>query len=101
MWRHIWRTRLLYPCCGTCPLPPPFASMMRSGPPKPLRTRPGEQGARDMLEKIMARRNLPAPIRGNIPADGQPDYANMSSAAFAQVKKRLAQAASQGLHPSL
>ena len=60
-----------------------------------------EIGAQDMLEKLMARRSLPAPIRSSIPAQDQTDYANMSSAAFAQVKKRLAQAASQGLHPRL
>lgn len=93
---------------------PAFVSLLRDMPPaaalrlydaeraaQAAADQAREQGARDMLEKIMARRNLPAPIRGNIPADGQPDYANMSSAAFAQVKKRLAQAASQGLHPSL
>ncbi len=93
---------------------PAFVSLLRDMPPaaalrlydaeraaQAAADQAREQGARDMLEKIMARRNLPAPIRGNIPADGQPDYANMSSVAFAQVKKRLAQAASQGLHPSL
>lgn len=60
-----------------------------------------ETGAQDMLEKLLARRSLPAPIRGGLPADGQADYANMSSAAFAAAKKRLAQAAGQGLHPRL
>ena len=52
-----------------------------------------EIGAQDLLEKMMARRSLPSPIRGNVPAEGKQDYAAMSSAEFAALKRRLARAA--------
>ncbi|MEA5058940.1 hypothetical protein SDC9_133647 [bioreactor metagenome] len=58
-------------------------------------------GARDLLEKLMARRSLPSPIRGGVPAESRQDYANMSSTEFAAIKKRLALAAAQGKHPAL
>lgn len=54
-----------------------------------------EIGARDLLEKMAARRSLPVPIRGGMPAEGRQDYANMPSAEFAALKKRLARAAAQ------
>ena len=52
-----------------------------------------EIGAQDLLEKMLARRSLPSPIRGGVPAEGRQDYAAMSSAEFAALKKRLARAA--------
>ena len=52
-------------------------------------------GAQDLMEKILAHRGLPAPIRSSMPADASTDYGSMSSAEFAAVKKRLAQAAAQ------
>ena len=52
-----------------------------------------EAGAQDLLEKRMARRSLPSPIRGGVPAEGRQDYAGMSSAQFAALKRRLARAA--------
>lgn len=53
-------------------------------------------GAQDLLEKMMARRSLPSPIRGGVPSEGGQDYAAMSSAQFAALKKRLARAAQDG-----
>lgn len=58
-----------------------------------------EAGAQDLLEKMLARRSLPSPIRGEIPAEGRQDYAAMSSAEFGALKRRLAQAAAQGGRP--
>lgn len=55
-----------------------------------------DAGAQDLLEKMLARRSLPCPIRGDVPADGRKDYAGMSSAEFAALKRRLAQASGQG-----
>lgn len=52
-----------------------------------------EAGAQDLLEKMLARRSLPSPIRGDMPAQAAQDYAAMSSAEFAALKKRLARAA--------
>lgn len=52
-----------------------------------------DNGAQDLLEKILARRSLPSPIRGGVPAEGKQDYASMSSQEFAALKKRLARTA--------
>ena len=55
-----------------------------------------EMGAKDIMEKIAARRALPNPIRGNMPAEAQTDYANMPSAQFREIKERLMKAAAEG-----
>lgn len=55
-----------------------------------------EIGAKDIMEKIAARRALPIPIRGDVPAEAQTDYANMPSDQFRRIKERLMQAAAQG-----
>ncbi|MDR0840652.1 MAG: hypothetical protein LBN26_04610 [Christensenellaceae bacterium] len=53
-------------------------------------------GGEDMLEKLRARRSLPLPVRTGTPGGAPADYASMSSSQFAQIKKRLEQAAAQG-----
>lgn len=60
-----------------------------------------ELGAKDIMEKIAARRALPTPIRGDVPAEAQTDYANMPSAQFREIKERLMQAAAQGRRVTL
>jgi len=60
-----------------------------------------EMGARDIMEKLAARRALPTPIRGDVPAEAQTDYANMPSAQFRQIKERLMRAAAEGRRVTL
>lgn len=60
-----------------------------------------ELGARDIMEKITARRALPVPIRGDVPAETGTDYANMPSAQFRELKERLMRAAADGRRVTL
>lgn len=60
-----------------------------------------ELGAQDIMEKIAARRALPTPIRGDVPAEAQTDYANMPSAQFREIKERLMKAAAEGHRATL
>jgi len=55
-----------------------------------------EKGARDVMEKLAARRALPAPIRADAPAAASTDYANMPAGEFHALKQRLMQAAAAG-----
>lgn len=60
-----------------------------------------ELGAKDIMEKIAARRALPSPIKGNSPAQPDTDYANMPSDQFYALKERLMHAAADGRHVKL
>lgn len=88
-----------------------FVSLLREMPlPAAVRIYDAEQKAqtapasqetlqnaeRGIIEKLLARKALPQPIKSGVAASPELDYSHMSSAQFSELKKRLMRAAGEG-----